>query len=177
MPKQLFNPAEYKQAYIRVRSYVLCRSGTADDVHEMLQEGLSILFKKAYDNELDTDCQIEAYLCGICKNLWKKELQYRNGQSLSDAFEDLEDIFYNKVKEDEEKEARSRILERNMAKLSEKCQEVFRMKMEGNSCEEIAEHFELDSSQIARNKIYSCKKRLQTLVYQDPEYIRVFGKR
>jgi len=65
---------------------------------------------------------------------------------------------------------------RNLTKLSEKCQELIRVKMEGYSCEEIADHLKLDNSQVARNKIYSCKNRLRVLVHQDPEYIRVFGK-
>jgi RNA polymerase sigma factor (sigma-70 family) len=177
MSQQLFNPAVHKKAYSLVKVYVISNSGTADDVQEILQEGWYIIFKKAHANELDIGCQITAYLFGICKNLWRKELQNRKAQILCDAYKDIEDTFNSIAEEEEEKEVLLRILLRNLKKLSEKCQEVFRMKMEGYSCEEMAVQLELDSSQISRNKIFSCKKRLQTLVYQDPEYIRVFGNR
>lgn len=176
MPQELFNPAVHKKAYGMVRVYVLRRSGTIEDVQDIINEGWYIFFKKAKEKELDYDCQVAYYLFGICKNLWLKELCNKNRQILTDSFEDFENIFHAETLDSDKREILCSILKSNLPKLSIRCQEIYTLKMEGLSCKEIAEEMGLNSGQISRNKIYTCTKRLRALVHQDPEYIRVFGK-
>jgi len=177
MPHELFNPAVYKKTYSLVRAYIICRSGSIEDVQDILQDGFYIFFRKAEKKELDLKCQIESYVLGICKKLWLKELCNRQGKSFTDAFEELEQSVEDEIHQKVSSELLMDIFIRNIKKLSEKCQEVFELRMEGLSCEEIAEKMGLSSEQISRNKAFTCKKRQLDLIYQDPEYIRYFGNK
>lgn len=171
MPQDLLNPTVYKRAYGLVRSYILQKSGNIDDIKDVYHEGLYIYFKKSQDDQFTLTCSPESYIFGICKNLWLKELGKRKGQILTDNIEDIEDVWDSGVEAKEKKEKLISIIQRNIKKLSQKCQELYRYKAEGLSCEQIASKMNLENEQISRNKTYKCKKRLLILINQDEEYV------
>ncbi len=175
MLRDLFNSAVYVESYGLVKSYVLSRSGNDEDVRDTLQEGFYIFFGKAYHEDITLDCKLAHYILGICKNVWKKELKKRQGEILTNDIMEIEDCFEEELRNKEKEESLRSIIRHCIPKLSLKCQDVINLRLEGLSCEEIAEIMNLDSSQITRNKSYSCKMRLKSLVQLDPEYIRIFN--
>ena len=164
MPQELYNSSVYYNAYGLVKSYVLQRSGNDEDVRDTLQEGFFIYFNMISRQEIDLDCKLESYIFGICKNVWKKELKNRNGEVLVDAFDEFEDYFGDEVKSLEKKEVLHSILKRNISKLSPRCQQVINLRLEGYTCDQIADQMGFDSDQITRNKTYTCKTRLNIIL-------------
>ncbi len=94
----------------------------------------------------------------------------RKDQVLFDSMENIEDNQSANISSIRRKEFLIDIIQKNIKNLSQKCQEVFKHKQEGLTCDQIAERMKMDNEQILRNKMYTCKKRLLTLVYQDAEY-------
>jgi RNA polymerase sigma factor (sigma-70 family) len=169
-PQQLFDSSIYKKAYGLVRSYVTKRSGSFKDFEDIFQEGVYIFLRKIQSKNLKLTCEPEIYILGVCKKLWLRELGNRQIHLSTDILENIEDNRSDGVTAKERMEFLITLLERNIKKLSQKCQDIFNYRKEGLSCEEIAERMNLDSGQISRNKLYTCKRRLLSLVYRDVEY-------
>ena len=173
MPQLSFTPSEYKNAFDRVRSYVLNNNGKIEDVHDVLHEGFLRFLEKSDDPKFNLRCSYKGYLFGICKIIWMEELQRR----LSEPEMIAQDILLNEQHTDqmvkERKELLIKILRRNIKNITAKCQKIFNYKAEELTCNEIAKKMSLDSGQIFRNKLYSCKSRLMTLVREDYEYKKI----
>lgn len=170
MPNPSITPSEYKNAFDRVRSYVLNHNGKIEDVHDVLHEGILRLLEKNNNPSFRLKSSAKGYLIGICKKIWLEEIQRRHSEPEVIA----QDILLNEQHADqmmkERKEILIRILKRNINNLTAKCQKIFTLKAEGLTCDEIAKEMSLGNGQISRNKLYSCKSRLMTLVREDYEY-------
>ena len=59
----------YISYFPKVASFIAKRGGTMEDAKDIFQEGLVILYEKK-DRKFESG--VEAYLFGICKNLWFK---------------------------------------------------------------------------------------------------------
>lgn len=175
MLRNLFNSAVYIETYGLVKSYVLSRSGDEKDVKDTLQEGLCIFFSKAYSEEFELECNLSSYIFGICKNVWEKELKKRRKQNLFNTLEYRDISTMDNLEDKIKKDALQTILLRSIKKLSEKCQDVIDLQLEGMSCDEIAKELNYQDGNIAGNKLFTSKARLKVLVQKDPEYIRLFN--
>ena len=153
MPQLSFTPSEYKKIFDRVRSYVLKNNGTIENVHDVLQGGILILFEKVDDHQFKLRCTFEDYLFGICKNIWIQELQLRISQFEMTSLENLLDEQPEEIIELKRKELLIKIPMGNMKNLTAKCQEIFKYRAEGLTCKEMATKMNLGNDQISRNKL------------------------
>lgn len=174
MIEELFNPSVYTKAMDLVRAYILGNSGVMEDAQDIFHEGLMIFMRKARKDQFKLTCPPELYILGICKNLWKKRKANEVEQITPNALENLVDNCNDSLDATHRKELLIKLMEKHIKNLSEKCQEIFKYKIEGLTCEEIAEKMKMNSDQISRNKTYTCKKRLWELIQQDPEYRKNF---
>lgn len=71
----------YARTYPMVLHYIKQHSGTEEDAKDMLQDAIVLFYEKAMDNELTLTASVSTYLMGICKNLWKRELEKRARQT------------------------------------------------------------------------------------------------
>ncbi len=175
MNEELFNPSVYTKAMDLVRAYILRKSGVMADAQDIFHEGLMIFMRKARKDQFKLTCPPEVYILGICKKLLKRrksdEVERRPLAGIENVVDDSDDSLEATCR----KELLMKLMQKHIKNLSEKCQEVFKYKMEGLTCEEIADIMEMDSEQILRNKTYTCKKRLWKLIQQDPEYRKIFN--
>ena len=155
----------YDNYFQAVRKYVLRNSGSDDDVSDVFQDSIIILYKQITEGTLKLTSDLKGYFYGVARNVWNAQL--RSKQKTSELEFDLpeeEDIdeMHNLLLE--------KIVSRSFQKLKPDQQMVLNLFSEGNSYEEIAEKMNLKNETYARRKKYLCKEALLELIKEDPEY-------
>ncbi len=175
MSPEIFDPAIYPRALRLVRSYVLQNCGSIHDVEDILQDGLLIFFQSISKEGFTLSTKPEYYILSVCKKLWLKELARRKTAPPTQAINGEEVIDDTSIIQVEERnEHLISIIQKNIKKLSSKCQKVFDYRKEGLTCEQIAAALKLRNGNIAKNKYYHCKKRLLDLISEDEDYKNLF---
>lgn len=68
----------YAKTYPMVRHYVKERGGTAEDSKDIFHEAMIVFYEKTVQEQLTLTSSVSTYLMGICKNLWRQELEKRS---------------------------------------------------------------------------------------------------
>jgi RNA polymerase sigma factor (sigma-70 family) len=157
----------YDNYYNTVKNHIIRNSGTADDVSDVFQDTIIILYKQITDNSLNLTSDLKGYFFGIARNIWSAELRKkRRTIELELDF----DIPEEPVMEDLNDAMFERIVSRAFQNLKPDCQTVLTLYSDGRSYEEIATIMNLKNENYARRKKYLCKESLMEIVQQDPEY-------
>ena len=148
-----------------VKSYVLNNSGSSEDVSDVFQDSIIVLYKQITGNELKLSTDLKGYFFGIARNVWS--VQLRRKQKTTELEID--------IPEEEDLEGINdpileRVVGRAFLKLKPDQQQVLRLYSDGISYEDIAEKMGLKNETYARRKKYLCKEALLELVKEDPEY-------
>ena len=172
MSQDTFNPSIYSKAYLFVKQFVLKNSGNFADFEDILQDGLCIYFKNIQTGKYVHSDSAEYYICKICINLWHKELEKRKKfRQLSLVQSQMGNLSEYSESDYQRKESLLKIVENNIRLLSIKCQQVFQLKKEGFTTDQIAEKMGFKNQQISKDKTFRCKKRLKELIHKDIEYL------
>jgi RNA polymerase sigma factor (sigma-70 family) len=155
----------YDNYFQSVKNHVIGNSGSIDDVSDVFQDTIIVLYNQITDNKMDLTTDLKGYFFGIARNVWSSQL--RKKQKTIELEID--------IPEDEDSEEQSdptleRIVSRVFQNLKPDQQIVLNLFSEGLSYEEIAEKMNLKSEVYARRKKYICKEALLNLVKEDPEY-------
>lgn len=158
----------YKTCYDSVRKLILMNRGNDEDVRDIFQEALFIIYQKIVLQGFEIKCQFSTYIYSVCRFLWIREL------SKQEEYEDITDEFPDFIvpgPPDPKFERKGRkIFSRHFNDLCEDCQKVLKMYFRNVSMEEICKIMGYKNIQIAKDKKYRCKKNLLTRIYNDPEY-------
>lgn len=157
----------YDNYYNTVRNHVIKNSGTSDDVSDVFQDTIIVLYKQIADNSLDLTSDLKGYFFGIARNIWS--VQLRKKRKTIELELDF-DIPEEAAVEDPTDAMFERIVSRAFQKLKPDCQTVLTLYSDGRSYEEIAVAMNLKNEGYARRKKYLCKETLMELVKKDPEY-------
>ena len=152
--------------YIKiVKDHVFNNSGSTDDVSDVLQDAIIILFEQITDNKVNLTTDLRGYFFGIVKNVWNAQLRKRKKTTeiLTDHPEDDNTDDLNNL-------LLEKIISRAFSKLKPDQQITLKLFAEGKSYSEIAEKLDLKSEEYARKKKYLSKEALMDLVKEDPEY-------
>jgi RNA polymerase sigma factor (sigma-70 family) len=148
-----------------VKNYVMKNSGSSEDVSDVFQDSIIILYRQIAEDNLTLTTDLKGYFFGIARNVWNALLRkkQRTTELIIDIPEDdmIEDI-NNLVLE--------RIVSSAFQKLKPDQQTVLNLFSEGHTYEEIALKMNLKSETYARRKKYLCKEALLEIVKEDPEY-------
>lgn len=159
----------YQEQYPILSSYISKRNGQVQDVDDILQEGLLVLYKLARQNKLQGINKLQNYLFTICKNFWfRKQQQKGSTVELDDQAQDvveeptvLQHIFA---------EERSQLLKQVLEQLGEGCQKLLVLfYYERLSMKEILQHMHYASEAALKNKKSKCMKKLKELFEQVPQ--------
>jgi len=150
----------YRGCFGTVRHYVLSNHGSEEDVKDIFQDALMVIFQKARRNELQLSCSLNTYIYSVCRNLWLKQISMRkkmvlqpeNDEEITDPDSDIESwhhynervIFYRKTFEE----------------LSEDCKRILKLFMSGESISNITRIMGYSSEQHTKNRRYRCKLSL-----------------
>lgn len=148
-----------------VKKYVISNNGSTDDVSDVFQDSIIILYKQITEGSLNLTTDLKGYFFGIARNVWSSQLRkkQRNVEIEIDfADEDQNDDAGDPVLE--------RIVSRAFQQLKPDQQEVLNSFSEGLSYEDIAIKMNLKNETYARRKKYLAKEALLEIVKEDPEY-------
>jgi len=155
----------YENYLPTVRSYIFNNSGTAEDVSDVFQDSIIVLYTQITDGTLNLESDLKGYFFGIARRIWIKKAQ-KELRTIELEF----DIADQEDSEDINKLILERVVNRVFQKLKPDQQMVLNLFSEGYSYEEIALKMNLKNEVYARRKKYLCKEVLLDLLKEDPEY-------
>ncbi|NND63916.1 MAG: sigma-70 family RNA polymerase sigma factor [Flavobacteriaceae bacterium] len=159
----------YQTNRMKVCSYILANSGSAEEAKDAYQEAVIAFYENVRDGKFKGESAIGTYLYSITKFKWLNQLKkdkIRTGH-------------HEKVKQDEIDEGPMAVLiegeQRNqimavLAELGDRCKELLIQNMFYNSSmKEIAKVGKYSSEQLVRNTKYKCLKKLKEMVSARPQ--------
>jgi len=159
----------YRQHKKMISSWVKQNGGSEDEVEDIFQEAMVILYEKAQQEVFRLECKIGTYLFAICKNLWYKRFQQqkKSPSSLPDSAGDEIDWAYDDdIKAHEEREMHYEQLNNALDQLGEPCSSILKAYYhEDKNMNEIAADFGYTNSENAKTQKYKCLQRLKKLFY------------
>lgn len=163
----------YAEYYGLIENMILKNSGSKEDVPDVFQNGLIVLFNKAKQTDFRLSSTLKTYLYSICRNLWLMEIRKNKRKTpLEDHHEFIaveEDNFETLVM-NEKKQLVMQLLE----KMGDSCRQVLihfyykKMRMA-----QIKENMSYSSEQVAKNKKRACMKKLREMIMNNPNYVNV----
>jgi RNA polymerase sigma factor (sigma-70 family) len=150
-----------------VKDYVIRNSGSVEDVSDVFQDAIIILYKQITEDKITLTTDLKGYFFGIVKNVWNAQL--RKKKRIAELEFDLpdEDKDENVNINDPDLE---RVVSRAFGKLKQDQQIVLNLFSEGHSYAEIAIEMNLKNDVYARRKKYLAKEALLEIIKEDPEY-------
>ncbi len=148
-----------------VASLVLRSHGTEDDVEDVLQEALVVLWERVKHGSFEYQAKLGTFIYATAKNIWFRRLARRRKEITADGetFE-MADPSSTPVEELEENEQVTAVRE-SMEKIGNPCRELLLLYYwEELSMEEIALKLGFANADTVKSKKYQCKKALEKLV-------------
>ena len=155
----------YDNYFQTVRNHVIKNSGTKEDVSDVFQDSIIILYNQICEDSLNLTSDLKGYFFGIARNVWSTHLRQRK-----ETIEIIADIPDETDSEEAADPFLERIVSRAFQKLKPDFQLILNLYSEGITYEEIAVRMDLKNENYARRKKYLCKEALMDLVKEDPEY-------
>jgi RNA polymerase sigma factor (sigma-70 family) len=153
-------------AYLQtVKKYVLGNSGSEEDVSDVFQDTIIVLYNQIISDNLHLTTELKGYFFGVARNVWSAQLRKKQKTielEIDPPYEEESEEQYDPVLE--------RVISRAFQKLKPDQQMVLNLFSDGLSYEEIAVKMNLKNEVYARRKKYLVKEALLELVKEDSEY-------
>jgi RNA polymerase sigma factor, sigma-70 family len=153
-------------AYLQtVKKYVLGNSGSEEDVSDVFQDTIIVLYNQIISDNLHLTTDLKGYFFGVARNVWSAQLRKKQKTielEIDPPYEEESEEQYDPVLE--------RVISRAFQKLKPDQQMVLNLFSDGLSYEEIAVKMNLKNEVYARRKKYLVKEALLELVKEDSEY-------
>ena len=158
----------YRDNIYYVRNYILRNSGNMEDVEDIFQDALVVLYQKLRSGRIEIHAPVRTYFYGICKNLWLTRLRKKEKLIINDD-NGLEERLTNEVLENQENQEREHLYQKHFQKLSPDNKQLLHLFFEGKSMKEISKICGY-SEGYARKKKFDAKKKLFAMIEDDPMY-------
>jgi len=165
----------YQQFFPMIANFVQRNSGGEEDVEDLFQDGILVLFNQIKKDDLVLTCKLSTYFYSICRNLWLNKLNRKKTNVVDiqdhESFISIEPTVFKSIEKNEEKETMLKLL----SQLGDACQKMLlyfyyeRLRMK-----EIALRMNFANDQVARNKKVKCLKKLTSIMEQSPFFTRFF---
>lgn len=148
-----------------VASLVIRNNGTEDDVEDVLQEAIIILWERIHHGSFEYQAKLGTFIYATAKNIWFRRLsRLRKEISVSDDAFELADKESSPLEELEENE-RIISIQQAMEQIGNPCHNLLLLYYwEDLSMEEIALKLGFANADTVKSKKYQCKKALERLV-------------
>lgn len=158
----------YKKNLPAVRKLILKYYGTTEDVEDIFQEAMILLYHQLrYKNLELPKASVHTYFIGICKNLWRSQLRKSKPLEHLELIENYTKDNTEGIEETIIKTDKQELLRKNLDKLSNSSKKVLTLVLEGKSTKDIA-HITGYSEGYTRKKRATSKKSLLELIFKDP---------
>ncbi|WP_109299193.1 RNA polymerase sigma factor [Aquimarina sp. AU474] len=158
----------YRENIRYIQGYILRNYGNSEDVEDIFQDALVVLYQKLRSGLLEIKVPITTYFYGICKNLWRNRLRKKQRLILDDEesrFEGVNDTIMNDI----ENQEREHLYRKHFQKLSIDNKKLLQLFFEGRSMKEIS-NITGYTEGYTRKKKFMAKKQLLKMIEKDPMY-------
>ena len=164
----------YRENIRYIQGYILRNYGYSEDVEDIFQDALVVLYQKLKTGILEIRVSIRTYFYGICKNLWRNRLRKKKNLLLDDREycfnEETNDSVINTI----ENQEREHLYRKHFLKLNTTNRKILGLFFEGKTMREIAKITGY-SEDYVRKKKYEAKKKLLRMIEKDPMYNELKG--
>ncbi len=158
----------YRDNIRYIQGYILRNYGNFEDVEDVFQDALVVLYQKLKSGILEIRVPITTYFYGICKNLWRNRLRKKQRLILENEqsrFEGVNDTIMNDI----ENQEREHLYRKHFQKLSTDNKRLLQLFFEGRSMKEIS-NITGYTEGYTRKKKFMAKKQLLQMIEKDPMY-------
>jgi RNA polymerase sigma factor (sigma-70 family) len=155
----------YDNYFQTVKNHVIKNSGTEEDVSDVFQDSIIILYNQIAGDSLDLTTDLKGYFFGIARNIWSSQLRKKRRTTGLDI-----DVPDELAHEETDELLFERIVSRAFQKLKPDNQTILTLYSDGQTYEEIAVRMNLKNEIYARRKKYLSKEALIEIIKEDPEY-------
>ena len=129
----------YKENIRYIQRYILHNYGNPEDVEDVFQDALLVLYQKLRSSLSELRVPVRAYFYGICKNLWRNRLRKKKKLILEDEHYHFEAETNDSILTDIENQDREHLYKKHFQKLSTTNKKLLSLFFEGKSMREISE--------------------------------------
>ncbi len=156
-----------------VRHLVRLNSGTQQDMEDLLQDAIIVLYSRCLEESFRLECSLKTYFVAICKNLWLQRLERKfRLLYVADYVVNESSVDYSaddqKLREDNLELIR--MLYKNLSMLPVDCQRLIRLFCLKVPFREIARLMKYKDDVYVKTRKYSCKNLLRKKILNDPDY-------
>lgn len=145
----------YQRYYPIIRDMVLKNNGSEQDAVDIFQDGLLILNRNLNNGSFRNEAALNTYIFSICKNLWLKEYNRMQRQSL------VEQELIVETRQHFDYLVNVEIVALLLSELQEDCRRILvEYYFNNRSMAELKDMFNVNSIQAAKNKKWRCLKYL-----------------
>ncbi|MBW1297858.1 RNA polymerase sigma factor [Aquimarina litoralis] len=159
----------YRDNINYIQGYILRHSGTIQDVEDIFQDAMVVLYQKIKSGTFEIHVPLSTYFYGICKNTWRTRLRKKHqiifDETMIDIKRETTDSLMNSIENDE----REHLYRKHFQKLSTSNRSLMLLYFEGKSVKEISKITGYTPG-YTRKKKFDVKKELLTMIEQDPMF-------
>lgn len=158
----------YTRFYPKIEAFVLNNNGHLNDAQDVFQDALMYLIYVHKEKRLQIR-SFEAYLFTICKNIWRRRLKNKKEWVMKEGPKPLIDKASDMSVFVLEQE-RLELYNECFAKLSDNCKEILGLYFNTMDYDELLSTFGYNSIDVARQRVFKCRRRLIKLIKEDKRY-------
>jgi RNA polymerase sigma factor (sigma-70 family) len=167
----------YKQFFYKVSTFIRKNSGNGDDVNDVFQEAIIVIYRKLKENDLSLEnSSFDVYLFSVCRFLWLKSLAKRKTEreKINEILPYDVDIYDDGFDALVEKNERYLLYQKHFRNISTDCQKILQMFFDKVPIKQIAQVMGFQSEKYVKSRKYKCKELLIERIKQDYEYKKMF---
>lgn len=162
----------YEEFYPLVRHHLKQNSGNQQDVEDLIQDTLIVLFKRSKVQPFILECSLKTYFMSVCKNLWLQRLE-RKCRLLYQADYEVHEAKGKYTLEDQELKdenlEQQRLFYKNLMLMPTECRRLLQLYCLKIPYKEIARLLKYKDEIYVKTRKYSCKQLLRRKIMNDPE--------
>lgn len=159
----------YRKHFPYIRSYILRKGGTKEDVEDVFQDALLLVYIKLKSNEDLINTSLKAYFYGVCKNIWssqvRKERKWVMADILADNFEDNQLTITEQITQKDRKS----LFNNYFSSMQDTTKQLWNLFFEEKSTKEVSISTGYTEKYV-RKKKHETKKKLINQISKDPIY-------
>jgi RNA polymerase sigma factor (sigma-70 family) len=167
----------YKQFFYKVNAFIKKNSGTEDDVNDVFQEAIIVIYRKLKENgDLFENRSFEVYLYSVCRFLWLKHLQQRKTEreKINETLPFNDEVYDDDLSLLVEKNERYLLYQKHFRNISSDCQKILQLFFDKVPIRQIAQIMGFKSEKYVKTRKYKCKELLINRIKQDTEYKKIY---
>ena len=167
----------YKQYFYKVNAFVRKNQGDEDDVNDVFQEAIIIIYRKLKGNDLLFENRsFEVYLFSVCRLLWLKQLEKRRieKEKINDTMPFQDEIYDDDMVAIVAKNERFLLYQKHFKNISTDCQKILQLFFDKVPIKQIVHIMGFKSEKYVKTRKFKCKELLVERIKQDVEYKKIF---